>query len=163
MPTGLTVTTRARATGTAKARPVDAPRNVVRGILLIIASAALWGVSDVFSKVAVASASPWLTALVRSLVFFPIVAGWSVRSGRPRTGLDRATLAAGAAGVVVGVSVVATRFALLSYDVSIVSPVKRLGLLVTVVLGIAVLDEHLTARKAVGIVAAVAAVLLLAP
>ena len=157
------MTTQVCPTGTAKARPVDAPRNVVRGILLIIASAALWGVSDVFSKIAVASASPWLTALVRSLVFFPIVTGWSLRSGRPRTGLDRATLAAGAAGIVVGVSVVATRFALLSYDVSIVSPVKRLGLLVTVLLGIAVLDERLTARKALGIGAAVVAVLLLAP
>jgi uncharacterized membrane protein len=151
------------ATGTAKARPAEPPATVDRGIALIVAAAALWGVSDVFSKVAVASASPWLTSLVRSLVFFPIVAGWSVRRGRPRTGFDRATLAAAAAGVVVGVSIVATRFALLSYDVSIVSPIKRLGLLVTVVLGIAVLDEHLTVRKAVGIVAAVGAVVLLAP
>lgn len=153
----------APATGTDKVRPTEPPGNVVRGIVLIVAAAALWGVSDVFSKVAVASASPWLTSLVRSLVFFPIVAGWSIRRGRPRTGLDRATLAAAAAGVVVGVSIVATRFALLSYDVSIVSPVKRLGLLVTVLLGIVVLHEHLTVRKGLGIVAAVAAVLLLAP
>lgn len=135
----------------------------MHGLVWIVLAAVLWGVGDVFSKVAVATASPWLTSLVRSLFFFPIVAGWAIRRGRPNPSVDGATLAAAGAGVVVGVSVVATRFALLSYDVSIVSPVKRLGLLVTVLLGLAVLNESLTARKALGIVAAVGAVLLLAP
>jgi len=130
---------------------------------MILLAAVVWGVGDVFSKVAVETTSPWLTSLARSATFFPIVALYVLRRGRPRTRLDRTTLSAAGAGVLVGVAIVATRFALEFYAVSLVSPLRRLSLLVTVVLSVLVLDETLSTRKVVGIATALAAAVLLSP
>jgi uncharacterized membrane protein len=135
----------------------------MHGLLMILLAAVVWGVGDIFSKLAVETTSPWLTSLVRSATFFPIVAACVLRQGRPRVRADRATVAAAGAGTLVGVAIVAARFALEHYDVSIVSPIRRLSLLVTVVLSVLVLDETLTTRKAAGIVTALVAALLLAP
>lgn len=135
----------------------------MRGLVLVLLAAACWGLAGFVSKVAVASVSPWTAALVRSAVFFPVVAAFVVHQSDVRWRLDRPALYAAGAGALVALAVVSTRLALTVYEVSIVSPIRRLNVLVTVVLSLAVLGESMTARKALGVAAAVGAILLLAP
>jgi transporter family protein len=133
----------------------------MRGIWLVLTAAVLWGVGSLFSKVAVATVDPWTAALVRSLVFFPIVAAFVLRRTRVSWRADRATLYGIGAGLATGVSILSARVALTAYDVSLVSPVRRLSLLVTVAVAVLVFEESLTARKLAGVGAALGGALLL--
>lgn len=135
----------------------------MHGLALILIAAALWGVGAFFSKVAVASVSPWTTSLVRSAVFFPLVAGFVLSRTRVSARIDRPTAYAAGAGALVGVTILSTRFALTAYEVSLVAPIRRVGLLVTVGLSALLLDEALTPRKLLGVAAALAALFLLSP
>lgn len=131
------------------------------GLTLILFAAVLWGIGAFLSKIAVLSINPWATSLVRSLVFFPIVAGYISHRTDITWEADRSTAYACGAGLLAGGTVLSTRLALTVYDVSLVSPIKRLSLLVTVLFALVLLNETLTRRKALGIGAALGALVLL--
>jgi transporter family protein len=133
----------------------------VNGLVLILAAAVLWGIGSFFSKLAVTTIEPWTAALVRSVVFFPIVGGYVASQTRLTWPSGTSAGYALAAGVLTGVTVLTTRLALTVYDVSVVSPIKRLSLLVTVSLSVVVFSETLTRRKVGGIFAALAALVFL--
>jgi transporter family protein len=135
----------------------------MRGLALVLLAALLWGIGGFLSKLAVASVSPWTAALVRSVVFFPVVAIFVARRAEFRWRLDRTTGYAAVAGLLVGVAIVSVRFALAAFEVSLVEPLRRLSLLVTVGLSVLLLGEALTARKLLGVGAALGAAYLLAP
>jgi transporter family protein len=133
----------------------------MNGMALILAAAVLWGVGSLFAKVAVFTVDPWTTSLVRSAVFFPVVVGFVARGADLEWSADRPAVYALGAGVLTGVSVLSTRLALTAFDVSLVSPLKRLSLLVTVGVSVLLLSETLTRRKVAGVAAAVGGLLLL--
>lgn len=140
---------------------VGGPGEGMNGMALVLVAAVLWGVGSLFAKVAVATVDPWTTALVRSAVFFPVVAAFVLRGTDLEWSASKPTAYALGAGVLTGVSVLSTRLALTVFDVSLVSPLKRLSLLVTVGFSVLLLGETLTARKAAGVLAAVGGLLLL--
>lgn len=133
----------------------------MHGIVLVLLAAVLWGVGSLFAKVAVFTVDPWTTSLVRSAVFFPVVVGFVARGADLEFSAGRPAAYALGAGVLTGVSVLSTRLALTAFDVSLVSPLKRLSLLVTVGVSVLVLGETLTRRKVAGVAAAVGGLLLL--
>lgn len=133
----------------------------MRGLALVVLAAVCWGLAGFVSKLAVGSVSAWTAAVVRSAVFFPVVAGFVLSQTTVRWNRDRPTAYAIGAGVAVGLAVVSTRLALTVYEVSLVSPIRRLNVLVTVLLSVLVLEESMTGRKAAGIAAAVGAIILL--
>lgn len=135
----------------------------MNGIVLVLVAALLWGVGSFVSKVAVTSVGPWTAALVRSVVFFPLVAGFVLWRRQSPLERNRGLAYGAVAGAVLGVGIIATRLSLSAYDVSLVDPIRRLNVLVAVVLSVLVLDEALTVRKGLGIVTAIAALYLLAP
>jgi transporter family protein len=135
----------------------------MNGIALVVVAALLWGVGSFVSKVAVTAIGPWTAALVRSIVFFPLVAGFVLWRRQPSLERNRGLVYGALAGAVLGVGIVATRFSLSFYDVSLVDPIRRLNVLVAVLLSVLVLDEALTVRKGLGIATAIAALYLLTP
>lgn len=135
----------------------------MNGILYVIVGAVLWGVAAVVSKISVTVVGPWAAVFVRSLVFATIVIGYVLYRGRVQFERRRPILYATAAGVSMGVGVVCVRFAYSLYEVSRVVPIQRLGVVVTVLLGVTLLDEPVTVRKVSGIVLAIVAVILLSP
>ena len=133
----------------------------MNGILYVIVGALLWGVAAVFSKVGISAVGPWPAVLVRSVVFATIVLCYVLSRGSVRFERPRPILYAAIAGLATGGAVVSVRFAYSVYEVSRVVPIQRLSVVVTVLLGVTLLGEPLTTRKATGILLAVAAVLLL--
>lgn len=135
----------------------------MNGLVYVLAGAVLWGVAAVFSKVGVAAVGPWAAVAVRSAVFAAIVGGYVLARDRVRVEGRRTLVYAGLAGLSMGVGVVSVRFAYSLYEVSRVVPIQRLSVLVTVLLGVVLLDEGLTPRKTAGIALAVLSFLLLSP
>lgn len=135
----------------------------MHGFALILAAATIWGVGQVLSEVALATADPWTTSLVRSLAFFPVVAAYVLRRTRVTWTADRAALYGTMAGVAIATSIVSSRLALSVYEVSLVSPFREFSSVVTLLVAIPLLDESVTPRKLLGIAAAIGAVYLLSP
>jgi transporter family protein len=133
------------------------------GVLYVIVGAVLWGVAAVASKIGVTAVGPWAAVSVRSLVFATIVLGYVLCGGSVRFERPRPLLYATAAGVSMGVGVVCVRFAYSLYEVSRVVPIQRLSVVVTVLIGITLLNEVVTMRKISDTVLAIIAVLLLSP
>jgi transporter family protein len=135
----------------------------MRGLSYVVFGAVLWGIAAVFSKLAVVTVGPWTAVFVRSVVFAAIVVGYVLSRGRVQWDGTASLLYGGLAGVAMGTGVISLRFAYSLYDVSRIVPLQRLSVLVTVVVGITLLDESITARKAGGVALAVVAFLLLTP
>lgn len=137
----------------------------MRGYAWILGGALFWGLSEFFSKLAVASIGPWTASLVRSFVWFPIIVGyvaWRAEDGLSLARFDGWTYAVGS-GLCIGGGILFQRLALVVYDVSLVSPFRRINVLVTVLVSAVVLGEVLTLRKSLGVVAALVAVFMLSP
>lgn len=122
-----------------------------KGIFFIILAACLWGVGGFFSKMGVASVGPWKAAFVRSLCFLPVVMGFVLSREHVNISFGRGALYPIAAGMLVGVGIILSRLSLSLYEVSLVAPIQRLSILVTVILSFIVLEEKLTPRKSLGI------------
>lgn len=137
----------------------------MRSFLYILLAAGFWGCGAFVSKLGVVSVGPWTVALIRSVVFFWIIFGfflWREDSDfRRALELESSNVFSITAGVLTGVCVVLIPLSLKFFDVSLVSPMLRLNVLITVVLSLVFLHEDLTKRKAVGIVFAMLAFFLL--
>lgn len=135
----------------------------MNGTGYVVAGAVLWGVAAVVSKVGVSIVGPWAATFVRSVVFAAIVIGYAASRGRVRLEGSRTIGYGTLAGVTMGLAVISIRFAYAVYEVSRVVPLVRLSVVVTVLLGITLLDETVTPRKVAGIGCAVVAFVLLSP
>lgn len=138
-------------------------QNKFKGISLVIIAAFLWGLGGFFSKIAVNSVGPWTSAFIRTIVFFPIVIGYVLSRNEFKLKLERETVYSIGAGLTVGIGVILIRFSLSFYDVSIVKPIQRLSILVTVILSIYILDEKITVKKGLGVALALLAFFFLFP
>jgi transporter family protein len=138
-------------------------RPAISGLTYVLASTMFWGVAAVFSKVGVGLIGPWSAVLVRSVVFASIVIGYVLWKRNVDVRSSLGSRYGIAAGITMGLAVIAVRFAYSLYDVSRVVPLQRLSILVTVLLGIVVLEERITRRKSAGIGCAMVAFVLLAP
>ena len=132
-----------------------------KGLVYVGMASVFWGVSRFFSKVGVLSLGPWRAALFRSMAFLPVVGIFVMVTGNTRIEFSKATIYASLAGVLTGTSILFSRLAFGVYEVSIVSPVLRLSVLVTVGLSTLMLGEDLTRRKIVGVGAATCALIFL--
>lgn len=121
----------------------------------------LWGLGGFIAKVGVISVGPWVTAFVRSVSFFPVVGLFVLLTGGADFRWNKTTVYAIVAGALTGASIIFSRLAFGIYEVSMVAPILRLRVLVTVGLSILILNEPLTKRKMAGIGAAVAALIFL--
>lgn len=133
------------------------------GMVFIIAASLLWGVGDFFSKLAVTAVGPWSAVFMRSLFFFPIVMGYVLYKEDFTVSVDKDSIYPMLAGVFVALGIIFSRFSLSLYEVSLVKPIQRLSILITVILSIVFLNENMTRRKAVGVGFAVLAFFLLYP
>lgn len=134
-----------------------------RGIVFVILAACFWGVGGFFSKMGVSSIGPWKAAFVRTLGFFPVVIGFILSRKHFSISFDRQALYPTAAGVLVGLGILLVRLSLSLYEVSVVKPIQRLSILITVILSFIILGESFTFRKALGIGLALVSFFLLSP
>ncbi len=133
------------------------------GIIFIIAAALLWGIGDLFSKLAVTAIGPWPSIFIRSMFFLPIVMAYVFHQEDFTVSVDRVSIYPMLAGAFVGLGIIFSRFSLTIYEVSLVKPIQRLSILITVVLSILFLDEKMTRKKVVGVGLALTAFFLLYP
>lgn len=134
-----------------------------RGIFFVFLAACLWGVGGFFSKMGVTLVGPWIAAFLRSLCFFPVVMGFVLSSKKFNFSFERKALYPITAGILVGLGIILVRLSLSFYEVSLVTPIQRLSILVTVILSFIILREELTPGKSLGIVLALTSFLLLSP
>ncbi len=134
-----------------------------KGISLVIAAAFLWGLGGFLSKMAVTSVGPWKSALIRSLLFFPLVIGYVISKKEFVLRLEKDSLYSVGAGLTVGFGIILIRLSLTFYDVSIVKPIQRLSILVTVILSVYILGEKITIKKGLGVITALIAFFFLFP
>jgi|GEM_PF-2624967 len=132
-----------------------------RGISLVLLAGLLWGVGSFISKVGVTAVGPWTAAYVRSLAFFPVVTGYILWKGELSLNWNQGTAYSMAAGLLTGATVILARQALQFYDVSLVNPVIRLNILVTLLLSVIVLKERINWKKGLGVAFALGALILL--
>lgn len=133
------------------------------GMIFIIIAAFLWGVGDFFSKIAVTAIGPWSAVLIRSMFFFPIVMGYVFYHEDFTVSVNKGSIYPVLAGVFIGLGIIFSRFSLSIYEVSLVKPIQRLSILITVILSIVFLNEKVTKRKALGVGFAIVAFFLLYP
>ncbi|MEF8835755.1 MAG: EamA family transporter, partial [Candidatus Thermoplasmatota archaeon] len=133
------------------------------GMIFIIAAALLWGIGDFFSKLGVTALGPWPAIFIRSIFFLPIVMVYVFSQKGFVVSVDRDSIYPMLAGIFIGTGIIFSRFALSLYEVSLVKPIQRLSILITVILSIVFLKEEMTRRKAVGVGLALTAFFLLYP
>lgn len=134
-----------------------------KGISLVIMAAFLWGLGGFLSKIAVDSIGPWKSAFIRTIVFFPIVIGYVLSRKGFTLKLEKDIIYSIGAGLTVGIGIILVRLSLTYYDVSIVKPIQRLSILVTVILSVYILDEKITLTKGIGVILALLAFFFLFP
>ncbi len=134
-----------------------------RSMLFIILAAFLWGVGDLFSKLAVDSVGPWQATFIRSVSFFPMVVGYVLYKKDLQFSLKKDSIHPILAGTFIGLGIIFSRLALSLYEVSLVKPIQRLSILITVILSTVFLNEKMTKLKLFGIALALAAFFLLYP
>ncbi len=134
-----------------------------KGIPLIIMAALLWGLGGFFSKISVTSLGPWKSALIRTIVFFPIVIGYVISRSEFNFKLEKRSIFSIGAGLTVGLGIILVRLSLSFYEVSVVKPIQRLSILVTVILSVYILGEKITIKKGLGVALALLAFFLLFP
>ena len=132
-----------------------------KGLAYVGLASVLWGVGRFFSKIGVVSLDAWQAAFLRSLIFLPVVGLFVIFTGDTKLRFSRATFYASIAGVLSGVSIIFARLAFGVFEVSVVTPILRLSVLVTVGMSILMLGEKLTRRKIAGVSAAVCALIFL--
>lgn len=134
-----------------------------QGIVFVILAACLWGIGGFFSKMGVSSIGPWKAAFIRSLCFFPVVMTFVFSRDDFTISFDREALYSIMAGILVGTGILLSRISLFLYEVSLVKPIQRLSILVTILLSFVILGERLTLRKGLGIALALTSFFLLSP
>jgi len=131
-------------------------------LLLALLSMALLGVVDFLRKKAMSSGvEPTVFIAIESLFVFTSIMLFIALSGRSFNAPLTALPYASTCGVLIVISLLAMLYALKVGEASVVVPVVRLGFTVTFLLAIAFMSEKLTPCKALGIVFAVLAVVLL--
>ncbi|MBS3782249.1 MAG: DMT family transporter [Candidatus Thermoplasmatota archaeon] len=133
------------------------------GMVFIIAAALLWGIGDLFAKIGVTALGPWPAIFFRSIFFLPIVMIYVFHKRDLDIVFDKNSFYPILAGVCVGLGIIFSRFALSVYEVSLVKPIQRLSILITVLLSILFLKEKMTVKKSLGIGLALTAFFLLYP
>lgn len=126
-------------------------------------AAFLWGLGGFFSKMSVTSVGPWKSALIRTFVFFPLVIVYVISKKEFDLKLEKDSIYSIGAGLTVGIGIILVRLSLSFYEVSIVKPIQRLSILVTVLLSVYILGEKITLKKALGIGLALIAFFFLFP
>ena len=132
-----------------------------KGILLVFFAGLIWGIGSFFSKIGVTLVGPWSASYLRTIVFFPVVLGFILWRGNLTFTWNRSIAYSVLAGLLTGGAILLARKALEFYDVSVVNPVLRLNILVTILLSILILKETITWRKSLGILFALTALILL--
>ncbi len=135
-------------------------------LLLLFLSVLLWGTTPMFEKLALRGASPLIVVLVRTAFIATCMAAIAAATGQlgqvarmdGRTLLF--TLLSGLTGGVLGLT--AYFYVLQKGQASVVVPLTSTYPLITVILGVLVLGEPVTATKVLGAVLIVAGVMLLA-
>ena len=127
----------------------------------IIFASVSWGFARFISKLAVTSGGAWTAALIRSFTFFPVVTVFILWRCKGLPKFTRGSLYAAFAGLLAGLGVIFFRLSVEIYDISLVSPLLRLNVLITVLLSVILLKEKFTARKTLGIVLAMGAIIFL--
>ncbi len=134
-----------------------------RYLIFIITAAFLWGIGDFFSKLSVSALGPWQAAFVRSAFFLPIVLIYVLSNKDFTFTVDSTSIYPILAGAFIGLGIILSRLSLSIYEVSIVKPIQRLSILITVILSVFFLNEKIGKIKAVGVAMAVAAFFFLYP
>lgn len=133
------------------------------GITLVIVAAFLWGIGDFISKMSVDELGPWTAALIRSIFFLPIVIVFVLLDDESAFSFDRDSIYPMLAGVFVGAGIILSRLSMSVYEVSLVKPIQRLSILITVILSIVFLGEKIDKVKTIGIGLAIGAFFFLYP
>ncbi|MBS3816815.1 MAG: DMT family transporter [Candidatus Thermoplasmatota archaeon] len=132
-------------------------------ILLILVAAFLWGIGDFFSKIGVTAIGPWSASFIRSAFFLPIVLVYVLYDRDFDFSFDSASIYPMLAGLFIGLGIILSRLSLSIYEVSLVKPIQRLSILITVILSVVFLGEEIDKVKVVGVGLAVAAFFFLYP
>lgn len=134
-----------------------------KAVPLIMASAFLWGIGDFLSKLGVTAIGPWASAFIRSSFFLPIVLAYVLLKKDFTFSFDSDSIYPMMAGIFIGLGIILSRLSLSIYEVSLVKPIQRLGILITVILSVTFLHEGINKVKALGIGMAVLAFFFLYP
>lgn len=131
------------------------------GFGLALLGAGAWGVWSLFTKLATRTGSPAAVLVVSSVASAAVAVAYLLTTPATLSMAPRDLGWAAAAGASLAVGSVFYYTGLSVGDVSVVSTVTALYFVVSVVLGVLVLNEVLTPRKGAGVLLAVVAVGLL--
>ena len=134
-----------------------------KAVLSIISAALMWGLGGFLSKLGVSSVGPWNAALIRSLVFLPLVQFYVLSREDFEVKLKKVSMYPIAAGLIMGLGIIFVRLSLSFYELSTIKPLQRLSILITVVIGVVILKEKFSIIKGLGIGFALLAFFLLFP
>jgi len=146
-----------------EAQPAGAPRNLCAPLVRVLVATAAVGIANFLHKLGVAAgATPASLVVAQACVVVPLSTGFAAavdRGVRPaRTALRHAPLAAFALALAFAFLVEGLQRG----EASVVVPIAQMGFVVTALAGFAFLGERFTARKGIGLVAALAALASLA-
>lgn len=137
----------------------------MKDFIYVIIAAGFWGCGAFVSKLGVIAVGPWTVALVRSIVFFTIISAFFFWKREPdwkdTLKIKKSNVYSILAGVLTGVCVILIPLSLNFFEVSLVSPMLRLNVLIAVVLSVIFLNEGIGKRKMIGISFAMLAFFLL--
>ena len=148
-----------------EAQGADAPEGGRRWLMLAVLSAVFAALTSVLAKIGIERVDSSLATAVRTC--FVLVMAWGIVAARGKLGLVRATDRRElgficASGVATGASWLFYYRALQEGPASVVVPIDKLSMLVTIAFSWIVFHEKLTKKSAVGVLLITAGTLLLA-